>query len=458
MRGILVNTSVAEAWARLRELGRTATNIEWAFALVTLVVGIGMILGGPAFAKLGIPLSLPSSAGGIPQQKIALFVFEMYLLFLALLCLGTTWQKRPIFPRWREDPLWYLTALLLVVGMVRVIPEFAENPVLAIRNSCFVWYLSVPLLLHRLPIRAIFLEGLMIVFSALLFLFLVADLAQKIPTYDFTVQWYSTSGSCLAAWALAFVHRQKRLYLPILFVFAVGISFNLLERISRTLLLSLVLVLAILLVNGIWQKRSVIQPVLVRGTFFLGLCWAFFLFFTGAWYSSLANNRPLQQRTTDIIYKALDRGAETSAGLEGFRYKMWIDAWELFLERPYVGIGFQRQVVYRIFKGDGHYGPNTGNDWLKQAPISGPHNGYLNALARLGIIGIGFFLLHAAAALLLWRHLLFGAFFIFAGQVIYAFFNVGLEGPARSFFILVILGCALKLRFAGQKVGAELWR
>lgn len=427
------------------EIFRQATPLELFFALITLVIGTGMIADGPTFAKIGIPISLPQGAGAIPEQKIALFVFEIFILVLGCMTVFSFLKfRRPVFPELSlRNLLWFLTAFLLVFGILRMLPDFKDNPVLAIRNTSFVWYLIVPLMITYLPLRPAFLESLMVVFSALLFFFLIGDLIDKIPDRNFTIQWYGDSGSSLAAFALAVLYRKRTIYFPVLLVLAVGLAANFQDRTSRTTVAGMLATLIVLSVNLLLTNRASLWPYFKRGLLLLLLISGVFLILKPAPGSSGSVSH--ESAIAASVQKAIDRGAESSAGLEGFRLKMWGDAWGLFKEFPLLGIGFQRQVVFRIYRGGDEYVANHGTQFLKQAPVAGPHNSYLNAMVRLGFVGIGFFLLHFAAGYVLWTHGAFAAFFIFMGQAIYAFFNVGLESPARSFFILVILGLVLKL-------------
>jgi O-antigen ligase len=148
--------------------------------------------------------------------------------------------------------------------------------------------------------------------------------------------------------------------------------------------------------------------------------------------------------TGGALSSPLVKAASNEQGIEIFRTQLWRDAWNLFLDNPWIGIGFQKQVVYRLFVNQGMVSvPNDGKiATYGPAPISGPHNSYLNALARLGILGIGFLGLHIWALFLLWRSRLYFLFYCVFSGVVYSAFNVGLEGPVRSFILLIGLGAA----------------
>lgn len=144
--------------------------------------------------------------------------------------------------------------------------------------------------------------------------------------------------------------------------------------------------------------------------------------------------------------------SEAKSGIESYRWEMWKDAWALFLSSPLTGIGFNRQVVFRLYEGEGTFKPNN-METLKAPPVSGPHNSYLNALTRMGIAGALFWAMHLCMLISLWRSQEKIAFWLVWGQFFYAFLNVALEGPTRSFSLLLFLGMALSANKTRQTHG-----
>ena len=149
----------------------------------------------------------------------------------------------------------------------------------------------------------------------------------------------------------------------------------------------------------------------------------------------------------DSIRNPIQKGAPNQYGVEKFRGKQWKDAWELFLNEPIFGIGFQKQVVYRVHYYNDVYVQNN-SFWFHDGrpPLSGPHNSYLNALARLGILGIGFLVLHISVGIRLWKHRYYAALSMLFAQSLYAMFNIGLENPAGNFFLLLAVAAALRIK------------
>lgn len=159
-----------------------------------------------------------------------------------------------------------------------------------------------------------------------------------------------------------------------------------------------------------------------------------------------AGEKAAEPRSNPLVKSEMD-----ATGREKFRWYQWVDAFEKFKLHPWLGIGFERQVVHRVYRYSGEFAPNDEN-WLnhskavapvKVAPIAGPHNSYLNALTRMGLMGAFVLVLHALALCYLICHHRFLMASIVYAHIVYSFFNVGLEGPVRSALLLLLLSVPL---------------
>ena len=149
----------------------------------------------------------------------------------------------------------------------------------------------------------------------------------------------------------------------------------------------------------------------------------------------------------------LHHAERSKIGAEIFRFTMWQDAWELFRENPLLGIGLGKQVVYRVYLGDQQFTPNTADALSRlhgmphgSPPISGPHNSFLNILTRFGIfyfIAYCSLIFYSVKGFLIQKNYIL--LFVLLGTMVYAMFNVGLEGPVRGMWFFVLLGIGLKL-------------
>jgi hypothetical protein len=412
---------------------------EWIALIATLIVNIGMILAGADFAKSGIPIHLPHSLGSSGQTSQKIFVFELYIAIISLLCLIRWRSCLDQARRLWQDPWVRVTLLILILGMARAALDLSQNPLLGIRNSAFVWYLSVPLLLALLNISVARLDLLSKLMAALVFYLFLVSVGMSIQHRNTFLNWQPYLGLYLIfAFGLATVYR----WWGILMLFLIGfpLGFCLLEKFQRTFLIGMAITM-VLVFGSFANLRKIILRRLAIFLFAFMAGGAFWLFHAHSSRWNLGFSHSFDNLSP------LTKSQEDDNGLEIFRGSMWKDALGLFREQPLVGIGFQKQVVTRVFLGGTKYLENTG-DFEKKGtpPIAGPHNSYLNALARLGILGSLFFVLHIAMARRLWKKGVYATFFILLAQIVYAFFNVGLEGPSRSSMLLMTLASAFLVR------------
>ena len=122
------------------------------FFVPTLFMAVAYEVFSEDFGKKGLLLSLPSSFGKIPNFQPRLFPMEIYLLWIAGI---TALQVR----RWPKIQVWtrltVLTSALFIFGILRALPDFHLNPMLVVRNSAFLWYLSLPLMIALYPIPSL---------------------------------------------------------------------------------------------------------------------------------------------------------------------------------------------------------------------------------------------------------------------------------------------------------------
>jgi hypothetical protein len=124
-----------------------------------------------------------------------------------------------------------------------------------------------------------------------------------------------------------------------------------------------------------------------------------------------------------------------------FRFHLWKQAWERFLERPVFGNGFGPRFAETQLNG---LLAQVDYKW-----ISGPHNSYLMILHRMGIVGFGLYLLVLLYPL--WQWLIAGVrkpfswivMGAFASTSFFALFNVCLENPQGGVWYWFFLGLVL---------------
>ncbi len=427
------------------------TAFELFFLICGAVLTVGFVGFGDTFAKLGFPLPFKSS---IPNLRSKLFVFEIYLGLMGVWFLATPSSFSRLKLALQKDLLTQIAALLLIFALLRMIPDFMNNPLLSMRNAAFAWYLSLPLMIVALPIRISVLEFFARMIVLLAFAYFSATVLMTYSRHNFNVNWLPDVGVC-AVLSLAVITRSLGRAWPVLMLVGLALGVNYWEKYQRTALVGIVFTVALLFYSLPERRVRILNR--------LGLLLLFFSIGLLTWQPLGARNIVTHQKSwwipqqsehwslstgLGVIAKSqpLQKAQLNEYGLEVFRSSMWMDAFNLFLSRPLVGIGFQKQVVHRIFSGGTIYHPNDGS-WalIPQPPISGPHNSYLNAIARLGILGALFMVMHLLAGRRLWLNECYGCFFLLVSGVIYAFFNVGLEGPIHSFLLLTMIGAAFKV-------------
>ena len=417
---------------------------EKVFFLTSLFMAWGFLhfdISRIRFAKWGIPLSLPEFLGGVTQTKTYLYITEIYILFLFILCFSQPKQsiEKLCDAIRKKNPLFLLILTLFAITILRAIPDFSLNPLLAIRNASFSWYMIIPILVYLLQLRSNLLEHLSLLIQIIAFFYFSVHLLLDFNNRPLEIYWIPFVGIA-APFAVALLSKNLRksilIFTPI--SFALAISFW--QYFQRTTLIGLFITIFFILY---YHKEKL--PFLVKklALFMLLLILSIggILFDTSFTNPFAKSVNPFTKSVNPFIKSEIDR-----SGLEKFRKQMWLDALELYIENPLTGIGFQKQVVYRLYQGGGKYIPNDGMGWENKvsAPISGPHNSYLNAMVRIGCLGIFLFILHLLALQTLWFSKDWAAFFLLFSGILYAGFNIGLEGPTRSFFLLLTLGLALK--------------
>jgi hypothetical protein len=426
---------------------------SWAealFFLPTFALALAFEMYGDRFGKRGISVQLPAMFGSIPNFQPKLFPMELYLAIAGVLTLA---QVR----RWPRIEFWNrLTALVLFLmafGAVRTLPDLRTNPIFVIRNCAFLWYLSLPLMIALYPITSLKWERFFQVLYLVSFLYFVALFPRPFLEHDPTrIFWFIDLGLILA---LAYGLTSASTWFSRLTLGAIGFHLGMayFSSLQRTTIVALVSTVLLLLISPfVFSKFP--RPRWLRSAWPV----AGFLVCVAA----VAATRAYDAKSNAVIDKGIEaiqqatpnRKSETdTSGIEQFRSNLWRDAWHEFTGHPFVGIGFLQPVVYRVYAGQGRFFENSGsfeytsmNDFSKTTPpLSGPHNSYLNALARMGIAGAGVLLLHLICAWLFISEGYFACFFILLWQMLYAFFNVGFEGPIRSFPLLVLMGVALRL-------------
>lgn len=424
------------------------TPTEIAFILATLFISWGFIhfdVKTVYFAKLGIPLKLPELLGGITFTKQAIYVTELYILFLIVLLLKfplKAWGSLKETFQQKKKILLPLLSVFICFGMIRALVGAEENPLLMVRNACFIWYLSVPIIIFLLSIRAQVIEFLFWHIHMLAFVYFFSNLAQQLHFPLSTLidhapilYWIPFLGM-VGAVALALSTRNWWLYFFISLPLSFALAFSYFLGFQRTVLVGIVGTALFFVLYPKTYKLALKRLVIFAA-----------LFACSIWIQDNREIRGSSYSSNPLVKSPVD-----SKGLEIFRKQMWQDAWGLFLEHPFVGIGFQKQVVYRTSQGDS-FVPNDKYAFLNEegAPIAGPHNSYLNALARLGLFALLLPLIHFLAACFLWEGRYWAALTALIGQVLYAFFNVGLESPGRSFFLLLCIGLALKQAYGPKR-------
>lgn len=129
---------------------------------------------------------------------------------------------------------------------------------------------------------------------------------------------------------------------------------------------------------------------------------------------------------------------------------MWENAWNHWKEHPVWGNGFRMEIPSFLREG---YPNIVGSVESGDGPVTGPHNSYLQILARMGVIGLTLFLAWVASLFLSFKTYfntqertsledLLLATVIFNG-FFYAIVNVGFESPHVAFPIWLFTGILL---------------
>lgn len=434
---------------------------EALFFVPTLALAMAFELFGDTFGKRGIPIGLPATLGSIPNFQPKLFPMEIYLMWIGLLTLSRVRQ-------WPRIHFWNRLTVLIVVMLafcaLRAIPDLRENPLLVVRNCAFLWYLALPLMIALYPIPSLRWEGFFQFLYLVSFVYFVLCFVNPVFATSITsVFWFIDLGLMFAlAYGLTAAGRWPARLALVSIGFLLGLSY--LSSIQRTTIVGLALTLGLLFLSPVvygkfprprWRRIVWLFLGIVSSLVAVGGMRAYQ---EGGAGSILA-------KTVDTVKNAdpKRRSENNDLGLEQFRYFLWSDAWNEFRSSPVLGIGFLKPVVRRVYAGKGNFYDNSGSfEYVSQGnyskttpPLAGPHNSYLNALARMGILGAGMFLLHLACAWLFLTRCYFACFFILLWQMLYAFFNVSLEGPIRSFPILLLVGVGLKLAIENSRFSSE---
>jgi len=394
------------------------------------------------FAKIGVTLGSTDAPGAPLAHRPKLFVTEIFLLLTVVLVAVRGKKSFQTIKTGIGNRFLWLCAGLFFLGSARAISDIFADPVLVIRNSCFVWYLSIPFLIYLLrPHLELMEKWAFGIFILGLIAFWTPVLA-AIPQREITLNWVPFLG--LYPCFHIFFSTSRRLALFSCLSLGLGFGWGLVLGLQRTNLLGAILLLP-LLYFVVGNFRLFLRKI---GLLFLSILAHYAVasvLLTHGWHIDEKVNTRMWRGAS--FSSPLEKSSGNEAGLEHFRMQLWNDSWKKFTERPFLGIGFREQVVYRIFHfidGDGNiiWIPNDGKSIGGREPISGPHNSYLNALARLGILGLGFVCLHGCALWVLWKQKFYYLFYLVYAGAIYAIFNVGLEGPVRSFNLLMGLGAA----------------
>jgi glycosyltransferase involved in cell wall biosynthesis len=444
--------TIAESIGLPWPLRWTISLPESLFLVPTFFMALAFEVFGEAFGKRGIAFNLPAGWGAIPHFQPRLFPMEIYLLWTGILTL--TQVRRWPFRDLRHG-LVLFTVALLGLGLARAIPDFRQNPLLVARNAAFVWYLALPLMIALFPMRSYRWESFFRLLYLISFFYFTVNLAYPLYVGDTEKVFWCIDMGLLLAMAYGFCSPEKwgaRIAL-VAIGFVLGLAY--VGTVQRTTLIGLLLTNFLLLLSSQIFPGNFPRPRWRRAAWLtVGLA---------ACFASVAVMRAHERGSPSVLQTGSEmiekadpkrRSENTSDGLEKFRYFMWLDAWNLFKSAPVTGIGFFKPVVYRAYFGSGEFYDNTQGSFEQRSqkvfskdspPIAGPHNSYLNALARMGIFGIGFLLLHLACLWLFVTRCYFACFFVLFWQILYAFFNVSLEGPIRSFPLLLLIGVGLKL-------------
>lgn len=442
------------------------STIEWSVCALSCFLFAGYILYGVSFAHIGIPLDLLGVTGNIPNQSIKLFVTEIVLLILGLIALPYFLRHRPLLPK---DYLFYVLLVFICWGMTRAFLLDSGPLVLRLRNSAFVWYCLAAFVVYYLPVRIQAFESMFRVIYIVVFLLLAGSIIYENVIQNFLPYppMWSASFGIYPVFAYALLSKSRLSYL-VLFFIALALGIGYWAGFQRTSLVGLAATSVFILIFFYSDYRQTLRRIFLLVLLFVVGIFAWPVkrdltnYVIGTVNAVIDKSKiPKDAKTKDLFFETkaqtvdvkiggidfkinnpMQKAISTSGGFEVFRWQMWLDAWKLFTQHPWAGIGFSRQVVYKKHMADMIFVANEGE--ADKAPISGPHNSYLNALARVGVAGFVLLLVHliVAVRLLFAGHL--AVFSVVVAHALYAVFNVGLEGPVRSLALIFGIGVALK--------------
>lgn len=397
------------------------------------------------FSRIGIPLNLLKSDAANYSPEAKLYITEIFILALCALCLGAPGALGRLKKLFSRNLVSFFLAAVISVGFLRAIPDATHSPILVVRNLAFVWYLIIPILIYLAGISISCLEIYALVVGAVGSIYFLVYPFYWLQFGIVSLYWIPFLGLYGALFLCFFSPSWLWKSLSVfIWAMALGVGFHL--GYQRTNLLgSFFLIFLFLIISKSLKKMIFTVFFIGVSSFLIGV-----LVGKAVEHYHLGFDAAIKNQLTNPLVKA----QSNDAGLEIFRTQMWLDSLETFKQHPIFGIGFEKQVVYRVLLridelGNRVFVPNDGESWnyRDKTPISGPHNSYLNAIVRMGIMGVFLLALHLIALLKLFRTGYYALFCLAYAQVIYACFNVGLEGPIRSFFLLISLGAFLVLHF-----------
>lgn len=445
-------------------LPRNLQPVEWLFLLFTLTLFMGFISIGVDFAYIGVPLPIGQWLGKVRNFSPKLFITEIYLVLfgtiaIAQILLQQKSKQANTAPPSRRSPwqdhLFLTIIFLLTFGIYRFVGDNLSNPVWSIRNAAFVWYLTIPLAIAFCAIRPNVIESTFRITLLFVFFLFSGSLFYHgfLSPDNYLYPIWSASFSVYAPLALALVWRRSRPAALILIIIGFAYGVTVWSSIQRTSLAGCIVVTLLCFLFQLNQSKRFFKRLVVLALGF-GIGFTFWPmkvttidylrnieYFSEKDAATAASS--FVKDVTGWRIDPFDRGIEDQYGVEMFRTLMWRDAFKVFLAHPWDGVGFSNLVVFKQVFSENMFRFNYGYEG--RPPISGPHNSYLNALARLGIVGALFLFLHIFAGIRLLINGYYAGFFVVFSHSMYAMFNVALEGPVRSLALLVGLSLALKV-------------
>ncbi|HEY8279950.1 MAG TPA: hypothetical protein VIH99_10015, partial [Bdellovibrionota bacterium] len=195
---VSLRAPLSQALARARADFLALPATERVLAAVAFVYASCVALFDSPFVKLGIPVSLPGSLGALPGQEVKVFSMEIFFLFsMAVFAWHSLNRQSWRAPAW-TNPAWVALAGFVAWGMFRLLLGIRENPVLSVRNSCFVWYLLLPLAAYHAGISLQFFRWVSRAIATAYGFFLLGTILMDFFVYaDPAVDWYISYGGAL---------------------------------------------------------------------------------------------------------------------------------------------------------------------------------------------------------------------------------------------------------------------